>query len=179
MKKILLRNSWQVNNIGDIAHPLGFLKLAKQFLPEYEIWLWPCIISPAVREMILRNFPGLHLVENEEALQEAFVECDLLINGSSAGMEAAGILDWKEKTGKPYGLFGVSADGLWTEKRKMILPNGSRCGGTGGAGGRGLPPVLSNLSHIMRHLTSSLFTITSYLFFTSSVICCANATFPS
>ncbi len=121
MKKILLRNSWQVNNIGDIAHPLGFLKLAKQFLPEYEIWLWPCIISPAVREMILRNFPGLHLVENEEALQEAFVECDLLINGSSAGMEAAGILDWKEKTGKPYGLFGVSADGLWTEKRKKIL----------------------------------------------------------
>ena len=36
MKKILLRNSWQVNNIGDIAHPLGFLKLAKQFLPEYD-----------------------------------------------------------------------------------------------------------------------------------------------
>ncbi|MBQ9771300.1 MAG: polysaccharide pyruvyl transferase family protein [Lentisphaeria bacterium] len=121
MKKILLRNSWQVNNIGDIAHPLGFLNLAKQFLPECEIWLWPCIISPAVREIILRNFPGLNLVETEEALQKAFAECDLLINGSSAGMEAAGILDWKERTGKPYGLFGVSADGLWTEKRKTIL----------------------------------------------------------
>jgi hypothetical protein len=116
MKKILLRNSWQVNNIGDIAHPLGFLNLAKQFLPECEIWLWPCIISPAVREIILRNFQGLNLVETEEALQKAFAECDLLINGSRAGMEAAGVLDWKERTGKPYGLFGVSADGLWTEK---------------------------------------------------------------
>jgi len=121
LKKILLRNSWQIKNIGDIAHPLGFLNLAKQFLPGYEVWLWPCVISKEVRELLLRNFPELHLVEDEAAVQMAFAECDLLISGSGAGMEAAGILNWKEKTNKPYGLFGVSSDGLWTEKRRMIL----------------------------------------------------------
>ena len=121
MKKILLRNSWQVKNIGDIAHPLGFLNLAEQFLPDCEVWLWPCVISPAVRELILRNFPSLHLVEGETAVQQAFAECFLLISGSGAGMESAGILDWQKKTRKPYGLFGISADGIWTEQRKMIL----------------------------------------------------------
>lgn len=120
MKKILLRNSWQINNIGDIAHPLGFLNLAKKFLPGYEVWLWPCMLNPSVRELILRNFPTLHLVEGEAAKQEAFAECDLLVSGSGAGMDAGGILDWREKTHKPYGLFGVSADGTWTEKRKDI-----------------------------------------------------------
>ncbi len=78
MKKILLRNSWQINNIGDIAHPLGFLNLAKKFLPEHEVWLWPCVIDREVRKLLLRNFPELRLVESPNGIREAFAECDLL-----------------------------------------------------------------------------------------------------
>lgn len=120
MKKILLRNSWQIVNIGDIAHPLGFLNLAKQFLPDCEVWLWPCVIDQAVRKLLLRNFPELRLVESESAVREAFGQCDLFISGSGAGMDAGGILAWRKQTRKPYGFFGVSADGTWTEKRKDI-----------------------------------------------------------
>ncbi|MBR4666738.1 MAG: polysaccharide pyruvyl transferase family protein, partial [Lentisphaeria bacterium] len=69
MKTVLLRGSWQTKNIGDIAHTPGFLNLAKKYLPEASIWLWPCQIDRGVREMLLANFPGLRLVESEAEIQ--------------------------------------------------------------------------------------------------------------
>ena len=123
MKNILLRGSWQTKNIGDIAHTPGFLNLARQFLPDCKIWLWPCLLDRGVREMILRNFPGLRIVESDAELAEAFGECDLLVNGSGPCVDSGNIQTWKKQTHKPYGLFGVSVDGLWDEQKKTVLSN--------------------------------------------------------
>ena len=125
MKTILLRGSWQTKNIGDIAHTPGFLNLAKKYLPEASIWLWPCQIDRGVREMLLANFPGLRLVESEAEIREAFEECSMLINGSGPGMESWSLGEWHDRTKKPYGFYGISADGLWTEKKKMLLNDAS------------------------------------------------------
>ena len=121
MKNILLRGSWQTKNIGDIAHTPGFLQLAEMFMPDCRVWLWPCQIDLGVREMLLQNFPALRIVESDSEINEAFAQCDLLINGSGPGMDINGIRFWKERTNKPYGLFGVSADGLWSSDKKEIF----------------------------------------------------------
>ena len=121
MKKILLRGSWQTKNIGDIAHTPGFLNLAKRYLPNCGIWLWPKQIDLGVREMLQKNFPGLRMAESESELKEAFEQCDLLVHGSAPIVADRDIRSWKEKTGKPYGLYGVTVDGLWTEEKKRAL----------------------------------------------------------
>ncbi len=121
MKRILLRGSWQTKNIGDIAHTPGFLHLASQFMPEIEIQLWPCQVDRGVREMLLANFPQLKIVETDSDIQRAFAECDLLVNGSGPCIDLAGIQFWREQTHKPYGCFGISADGMWTVERRAIL----------------------------------------------------------
>ena len=121
MKPILLRGSWQTKNIGDIAHTPGFLNLAKKYLPDVPVWLWPCQINLGVREMLLKNFPGLRIVESDAEIQEAFEKCSLLINGSGPGMERWSLQEWRARTKKPYGFYGISADGLWTEDKKAIL----------------------------------------------------------
>lgn len=125
VKNILLRGSWQTKNIGDIAHTPGFLTLAKQAIPDKKIWLWPCEIDRGVREMLLANFPGLIIAENDSDLEKAFQECDLLINGSGPCIDIKAIELWQKKTGKPYGFFGVSVDGLWSERKKEALSGAS------------------------------------------------------
>lgn len=125
MKRILLRGSWQTKNIGDIAHTPGFLSLAGQFLPDCEVWLWPCQIDLGVREMLLQNFPRLRIVESNAELNEAFDACDFLINGSGPAIDSEGIRRWKDHTRKPYGCFGISADGLWSEQKREILSEAS------------------------------------------------------
>ncbi len=125
MKKILLRGSWQTKNIGDIAHTPGFLNLAKQFLPDCEVWLWPCQIDRGVREMLLQNFPDLRIADTPESLAEAFEQCDLLINGSGPVIDVDSIQLWRDRTRKPYGCFGVSADGLWNEKKRLAFSEAS------------------------------------------------------
>ena len=125
VNNILLRGSWQTKNIGDIAHTPGFLALARQIIPEKKIWLWPCEINRGVREMLLENFPDLSIVENDADLERAFAECDLLVNGSGPGVDLDGMELWSSRTNKPYGFFGVSADGLWSERKKRIFSRAS------------------------------------------------------
>ena len=120
MGPVLLRGSWQTKNIGDIAHTPGFLNLARKNWPGTSVWLWPCRIDLGVREMLLENFPGLRIVESDSELAEAFAECSLLINGSGPAMDLGAMKKWHDETGKPYGFYGVSADGLWTEDKKAV-----------------------------------------------------------
>lgn len=124
-KKVLLRGSWQTKNIGDIAHTPGFLNLAAQFMPETEIQLWPCQLDRGVREMLLANFHDLKIVESDAEIQSAFSECDLLINGSGPCVDFEGIRRWRGATQKPYGFFGISADGLWNEERRTVFSDAS------------------------------------------------------
>lgn len=109
-KKILLRSSWQTVNIGDIAHTPGMLTILERHLPEYEITLWPGRVDNGVDKMLMKRFPKLKIMEKtSEAKQEAFDSCDFLLHGSGPSIVAQNsILEWKEKTGKPYGIGGVT-----------------------------------------------------------------------
>ena len=120
-KKILLRGSWQTINIGDIAHTPGFLSLAKEYLPEAEVWLWPGRLDRGVREMLLKNYPGLRIVETEREVHEAFEQCVMLVHGSAPNVQVAAIRLWRKFSDKPYVIYGVTADKLWTPEKKEVL----------------------------------------------------------
>ena len=117
-KRILLRSSWQTVNIGDIAHTPGMLHLLEQHLPDCDVTLWPSSIDDGVEPMLKARFPKLAIMEKSAAAKaEAFRSHDFLLHGSGPGVVGqASLIEWKQKTGKPYGIGGVtwsySAEGL-------------------------------------------------------------------
>lgn len=112
-KRILLRSSWQTVNIGDIAHTPGMLHLLEKHLPEYDVTLWPSSVENGVAEMLTMRFPKLKiLAPTAEAKAEAFATHDFLLHGSGPGIVGQkSIIEWTEKTGKPYGIGGVTWSG--------------------------------------------------------------------
>ncbi|MFN3153676.1 polysaccharide pyruvyl transferase family protein [Bremerella sp.] len=108
--RILLRSSWQTVNIGDIAHTPGVLRILKQHLPEAEVTLWPSSVDNGVDELLVREFPGLKIAKKgSKELDQAFQECDFLLHGSGASIVAQNdLIQWHEKTGKPYGIYGIT-----------------------------------------------------------------------
>jgi len=109
-KHILLRSSWQTVNIGDIAHTPGMLALLEKHLPEYEVTLWPSSVDNGVEEMLNKRFPKVKILGKEVGLKdEVFKTYDFLLHGSGPGIVGQkSILEWVEKTGKPYGIGGVT-----------------------------------------------------------------------
>lgn len=106
--RILLRSSWQTVNIGDIAHTPGVLHLLEELLPEADVRLWPMRVDNGVEAMLKRRFPGLVIVPND-AGQTAFADCDFLLHGSGPSLVAArDVAAWRQSTGKPYGVFGIT-----------------------------------------------------------------------
>ncbi|MDF1814354.1 MAG: polysaccharide pyruvyl transferase family protein [Verrucomicrobiales bacterium] len=110
VKKILLRSSWQTVNIGDIAHTPGMLTLLEKYLPEYEITLWPSHVGNGVKELLMERFPKLKIMDRSaDAKKQAFENYDFLLHGSGPGIVGQkSIIEWSEKTGKPYGIGGVT-----------------------------------------------------------------------
>ncbi len=118
--RILLRSSWQSVNIGDIGHTPGALSLLWKYFPECEITLWPGELGHGARDLLLKGYPRLKIVEggldadgkpNNPALAQAWAEADLYLSGSGSGFPAAAhALAFKKATGKPVGVFGVSND---------------------------------------------------------------------
>ncbi len=108
-KHVLVRSSWQTVNIGDIAHTPGILRLLETYLPEAKISLWPSRVDNGVDELLMKRFPKLTIVQGGEALSNAFKECDFLLHGSGASLVAQrDVVKWSEKTGKPYGIYGIT-----------------------------------------------------------------------
>ena len=108
-RRIVLRSSWQTVNIGDIAHTPGVLALLEKHLPEVEVRLWPSSVKNGVAEMLLARFPKLQIIQTPEALKAAFNECDFLLHGSGPSLVAAqDIAKWRDATGKPYGVYGIT-----------------------------------------------------------------------
>lgn len=107
--RIILRNSWQTVNIGDIGHTPGILHLLEQYLPEAEVRLWPTNIGDGVEEMLRKRFPKLIVIKSPEEIKTAFAECDFFLHGSSSGFAAQKhVAQWRTETGKPYGIYGIS-----------------------------------------------------------------------
>ncbi|MES3022471.1 MAG: hypothetical protein V4857_12905 [Pseudomonadota bacterium] len=133
---ILWRNGWNVNNIGDIGHVPGALALLRHYLPEARVILWAhndLVIRNPIAAMgnladgaldagtVSRKiYPQLQVVTgatsadgkgDNAALEAAIAEADIMVIGSGAGiLEAAALLRFKQRTGKPIGMFGITTD---------------------------------------------------------------------
>jgi polysaccharide pyruvyl transferase WcaK-like protein len=131
--RILLRSSWQVVNIGDIAHTPGVLALIEKHIPEAETMLWASgDLSPEVAAMEHKRFPKLRIVKGNIGadgkasnleLAEALAWTDFLLHGSGASLVAAAdVAAFVKHTGKPFGVYGITHGSYFTGSRdKDIL----------------------------------------------------------
>ncbi|MCA9132996.1 MAG: polysaccharide pyruvyl transferase family protein [Planctomycetales bacterium] len=116
--RILLRSSWQVVNIGDIAHTPGVLALLEKYIPEAEVILWASRdITPEVIAMEHQRFPKLKIVQgrieedgtaSNAELGEAIAWCDFLLHGSAPLFVSRDVSAFVQHSGKPYGVYGVT-----------------------------------------------------------------------
>ncbi len=123
-RRIVVRSSWQTVNIGDIAHTPGILRLLENHLPEAEVWLWPSNVGNGVRELLAARFPRVRVLDPRKDVAEIFRECDFLLHGSGPSLVARrDVRRWREKTGKPYGVYGITLDPFFVPDAKR--PAGS------------------------------------------------------
>ena len=117
--RILLRSSWQVVNIGDIAHTPGVLALIEKYLPLAEVVLWASAdLSADVAAMEQKRFPKLKIVKgtlgadgraSHAALGEAVAWADFLLHGSGPSLVAAkDVAAFSQHSGKPFGVYGIT-----------------------------------------------------------------------
>jgi len=116
--RILLRSSWQVVNIGDIAHTPGVMALIEKSLPEAEVILWASgDLSEPVAEMEHRRFPKLKIVKGQirngkattPELQAAIDWSDFLLHGSGPSLVARRDVEaFVALTGKKFGVYGIT-----------------------------------------------------------------------
>jgi Polysaccharide pyruvyl transferase len=117
--RILLRSSWQVVNIGDIAHTPGVLALLEKYLPEAEVRLWASAdLTEEVVAMEHRRFPKLKFVKgtigangraSNPALADALAWTDFLLHGSGPSLVARNdVAAFARHVGKPYGVYGIT-----------------------------------------------------------------------
>lgn len=129
---ILLRSGWQIENIGDIAHTPGFLALVEKYIPNAEVYFWPFYhyMPKEEIEMIKKRFPSVKVVygslstegkASTKELSEAISTADLFINNSGpATLSWAEAIAFKKKTGKPYGVYGVTYGLYGTPETEML-----------------------------------------------------------
>jgi hypothetical protein len=129
--RILLRSSWQVVNIGDIAHTPGVLALIARHIPEAEMRLWASgDLSDEVAAMEHRRFPGLGIVKgsigadgkaSNADLADAVAWCDFLLHGSGPSFVAAkDVAAFETSTGKPFGIYGITYGGAGEVQRALM-----------------------------------------------------------
>jgi polysaccharide pyruvyl transferase WcaK-like protein len=135
--RILLRSSWQVVNIGDIAHTPGVLALLEKYLPDAEVRLWASPdLSEEVMAMEHRRFPKLRIVKgvigddgkaSNAELQDAVGWCDFLLHGSGASLVAAkDVAAFLKHAGKPFGVYGITHGSFFTSAEEKDLLSRAR-----------------------------------------------------
>lgn len=118
---LLLRSGWQTANIGDIAHALGVMAVFDRCLPNVHVIMWPSELNEEAEAVLRRQYPKVSWVKSAEALsakegkegdmtiETAFCKADILVHGPGAGLNAkTQMLDWHDKTGKPWIALGVT-----------------------------------------------------------------------
>ncbi|GAB3954066.1 polysaccharide pyruvyl transferase family protein [Spirosoma harenae] len=124
-KSIILRSSWQTENIGDIGHTPGVLTLLEKYLPEVEVRLWPSNVANGVEEMLRKRFPTVPIIRTPEEINRAFSDCVFLVHGSGPSLVARKDVErWAKETGKPYGIYGITFPGNYgfPEERQKVNP---------------------------------------------------------
>ena len=129
-KSLLLVSGWQTVNIGDIAHTPGMIHLLKTYFPELKITLWPNDIDLQEEKSLMAYFPDLKIVKDEFALTgtagseeaiKAMEEADFMLHGSGPGIVGLQKLQiWRERSDKPYGIFGVTIGSVWVELKEVL-----------------------------------------------------------
>lgn len=132
-KTILLQSAWDTVNIGDIGHTPGTLRVIEEQLPEVKVVLWAMKLDERVTTMLKTRFPKVEILqgsltgkgEKDEALRQAIAGCDLFIRNSGMGQDIS-FMQFCQKAGKPYGLFGQSyfasmVEGKGAEERIALL----------------------------------------------------------
>ncbi len=124
--RIVLRSSWQTVNIGDIGHTPGVLALIEKHIPEAEVTLWPMDVRNGIEEMLRRRFPKLRITQDKA---EAFTN-DFLLHGSGPYVTAHRDVEaWRNETGKPYGVYGITMAAAGDPGMKIMRNGGldDRC----------------------------------------------------
>ncbi|MBD2752392.1 polysaccharide pyruvyl transferase family protein [Spirosoma validum] len=124
-KSIILRSSWQTENIGDIGHTPGVLSLLEKYLPDVDVRLWPMNVGNGVEDMLRKRFPNVPLIQSPDEIQKAFNECEFLLHGSGPSLVARKDVErWVNETGKSYGIYGITFPGVYgfAEDRGKINP---------------------------------------------------------
>jgi hypothetical protein len=117
--RLLLRSSWQVVNIGDVAHTPGVLAQLEKHIPEAEVIRWASAdLSNEVAAMEHKRFPGLRIVKgtigrdgkaSSKELGDAVSWADFLLHGSGPSLVAARDVEaFVKHTGKPFGVYGIT-----------------------------------------------------------------------
>ena len=130
--RILLRSSWQVVNIGDIAHTPGVLALIEKHIPNAEVILWASYdFSDEVATMEKRRFPKLKVVKgrinsdgkaSNAGLADAIEWTDFLLHGSGPSLVAAkDVAAWVKHIGKPFGVYGITYGSFFDADRTALL----------------------------------------------------------
>ncbi|WP_442508208.1 polysaccharide pyruvyl transferase family protein [Novipirellula sp. SH528] len=130
--RILLRSSWQVVNIGDIAHTPGVLALIEKHLPDAEVILWASgDLSEEVAAMEHGRFPNLRIVKgsirgdgkaSNAELQDAITWSEFLLHGSGPSLVAArDVAAYVKHTGKPFGVYGITHGSFLSGDDKELL----------------------------------------------------------
>ncbi len=136
-KTILLQSAWDTVNIGDIGHTPGTLRVIEEHLPEVKVMVWAMKLDERVTVMLKKRFPKVEILqgslagkgEKDEALRHAISNCDLYIRNSGMGQDIS-FMQFCQKVGKPYGLFGQSyfatmVEGKGAEERIALLNGAS------------------------------------------------------
>ena len=123
-RTILLRSSWQTVNIGDIGHTPGVLRLLADHIPGVDVRLWPSDVGNGVEAMLRRRFPRMGLVRTAGEIQSALRECAFLLHGSGPSLVGrADVRRWRDETGKPYGVYGITFPGVYGRPEEMSRVN--------------------------------------------------------
>ena len=128
---ILLRSSWQVVNIGDIAHTPGVVALLEKHIPDAELILWaPPSLSDEVATMEHTRFPNLKIVKGQigsdgkastPELAEAIQRSGLLLHGSGPSFVAEkDVAAFVRHTQKPFGVYGITLGETTYETRALL-----------------------------------------------------------
>ena len=129
--RILLRSSWQIANIGDVAHTPGVLAILEKHIPEAEVVLWASgDLSPEVAAMEQRRFRRLKIVKgtigadgkaSNAELADAVGRADFLLHGSGPSLVAAkDVAAFVKHTGKPFGVYGITHGPFSDSHRKLL-----------------------------------------------------------
>jgi Polysaccharide pyruvyl transferase len=129
--RILLRSSWQIVNIGDIAHTPGLLALIEKHLPNTEVILWASPdLSDQVAAMEHKRFPKLKIVKgtisedgkpSNHDLNDAVEWADFLLHGSGPSMVGhRDVAAFVKKTAKPFGVYAITYGGFGTAEKELL-----------------------------------------------------------